>query len=370
MTETLRRTPLFEEHKNLGAKLVPFGGWEMPISYEGVIAEHHAVRQKCGLFDVSHMGEIFVEGPEAEKFLQWMTVNDLSRLADGQGQYSALLNDQGGIVDDLILYRLRADRFLLCVNASNTEKDFRWIKEHASRFKVNVTDDSARWSQIAVQGPESLATLKGLFSAADATRLAALNYMDIASFPMFGADVFVARTGYTGEQGFELYMPNAVATKIWRELLAQGPKTGVKPIGLGARDTLRLEACYLLYGNDMDDNVSPLEAGIGWAVRLEKDFLAKDRLAAEKARGSSRKMVAFLLDDKGIARPGMDVYSGEKKIGAVTSAGFLPTLDKSGGMALIDASAAKVGDTVEVDIRGKRKLAKIVKRPLYSARVK
>lgn len=370
MTDSLRRTPLFEEHKSLGAKLVPFGGWEMPISYEGVIAEHHTVRQKCGLFDVSHMGEIFVEGPEAEKFLQWMTVNDLSRLGDGQGQYSALLNNHGGMVDDLILYRLRSDRFLLCVNASNTEKDFRWIKEHAARFKVNVTDESARWSQIAVQGPQSLATLTALFSPTDAARLAALAYMDIASFPMFGADVMVARTGYTGEQGFELYMPNAVAPKIWRELLAQGPKTGVKPIGLGARDTLRLEACYLLYGNDMDDHVTPLEAGIAWAVRLEKDFLAKDRLKEEKEKGSKKKMVAFLLEDKGIARHGMDVYRGEQKIGTVTSAGFLPTLDKSGGMALVDTSAVKLDDTVEVDIRGKRKLAKIVKRPLYSARVK
>lgn len=370
MNDTLRRTPLFEEHKNLKAKLVPFGGWEMPISYEGVIAEHQTVRQKCGIFDVSHMGEIVVEGPEAEKFLQWLTINDVSRLADGKGQYSAFLNDKGGVVDDLILYRLRSDRFLLCVNASNTDKDFLWIKEHAPRFKVNVTDESSRWSQIAVQGPESLATMKALFAEADLAKVQALAYMDIASFPLFGAEVLVARTGYTGEQGFELYLPNALASKVWRSLLAEEPRTGVKPIGLGARDTLRLEACYLLYGNDINDEVSPLEAGIGWAVRMEKDFLGKERLITEKEKGPQRKMVAFLLEDKGIARPGMDVYKENSKIGTVTSAGFLPTLDKSGGLALVDSGSAKIDDMVEVDIRGKRKLAKIMKRPLYSARVK
>lgn len=370
-TTNLKRTPLYDCHKKLNAKLVEFGGWEMPISYETVIAEHQTVRNACGIFDVSHMGEIFVSGPEAARFLQWLTINDINRLKPSQGQYSALLNQDGGIIDDLIIYCLNETSFLLCVNASNVDKDFNWIKEQSTKFDVEVKNDSAHWSQIAVQGPNSLAAINALVSSADQSRLGALEYSSIGKFRIFGEDAYIARTGYTGEHGYEIYLPNPQAARTWEALLATTAETGLKPIGLGARDTLRLEACYLLYGNDMNDAVSPLEAGIAWAVRMEKgDFIGKPVLVNQKENGVPRKIVCFLMEEKGIARQDMDVYVGEKLIGKVTSASFLPTLEQAGGMALIQSDAAKVGDKIEIDIRGKRKLAKIEKRPLYSARVK
>lgn len=367
----LKRTSLYDCHKTLQAKLVEFGGWEMPISYETVIAEHQTVRNACGIFDVSHMGEIFVSGPDATRFLQWLTINDINRLKPGQGQYSAFLNHDGGMIDDLIVYCLKEGSYLLCVNASNIDKDFSWVKEQSAKFNVNVQNDSSSWSQIAVQGPNSAAAVEALLSANDKGQLATLEYMGIATFNLFGANAYIARTGYTGEHGYEIYLPNAVAVKTWDGLMATSAKTGLKPIGLGARDTLRLEACYLLYGNDMNDTVSPLEAGIAWAVRMEKDdFIGKSILTQQKEKGPARKIVCFIMEDKGIARHDMDVYVGEKRIGKVTSASFLPTLEQAGGMALIQSDAAKVGDKIEIDIRGKRKLAKIEKRPLYSARVK
>lgn len=367
----LKRTPLYDCHKTLNAKLVEFGGWEMPISYETVIAEHQAVRNACGIFDVSHMGEIFVSGADAVRFLQWLTINDINRLKPGQGQYSAFLNHDGGIIDDLIVYCLKEGSYLLCVNASNIEKDFAWVKEQSAKFNVNVKNDSSAWSQIAVQGPHSMAAMETLIAADDKAKFSALEYMGIATFNLFGTDAYVARTGYTGEHGYEIYLPNAIAVKTWEALFATSAKTGLKPIGLGARDTLRLEACYLLYGNDMNDTVSPLEAGIAWAVRMEKEnFIGKTVLANQKEKGVPRKIVCFIMEEKGIARHDMDVYVGEKLVGKVTSASFLPTLEQAGGMALIQSDAAKVGDKIEIDIRGKRKLAKIEKRPLYSARVK
>ncbi len=368
---TLKRTALYDCHKKLNAKLVEFGGWEMPISYETVITEHQTVRNACGIFDVSHMGEIFVTGPDAVRFLQWLTINDINRLAPGQGQYSAMLNHDAGMIDDLIVYCLKEGTYLLCVNASNIDKDFAWIKEQAAKFKVEVKNESPQWSQIAVQGPNSQAAMEAILAPGEKDRLASLDYMGLGTFTLFGASALIARTGYTGEHGYEIYLPNTIAVNTWDKLLATAPSTGIKPIGLGARDTLRLEPCYLLYGNDMDETVSPLEAGIAWAVRMEKeDFLGKKPLVTQKENGAPRKMVCFILDEKGIARHGMDIYVGDKLVGKVTSASFLPTLEQAGGMALIQSDAGKIGDTIEIDIRGKRKLAKIAKRPLYSARVK
>lgn len=369
MTANLKRTALYEEHKKAGAKLVEFGGWDMPISYDSVINEHKTVRSAVGLFDVSHMGEVFVEGKDAEKFLQHLCVNDVSRLKPGNGQYSAMLDPKGGFVDDLIIYRLKPEQFLLCVNASNTEKDAKWIQEHASSFDVKVRNESEQWSQIAVQGPQSLPALLAVIDAKEQDKVKQLQYTDICPITLFGQTALLARTGYTGEWGYEIYLPNAIAAKTWSGILATAPKTGAKPIGLGARDTLRLEACYLLYGNDMDETVTPLEAGISWAVKLDKNFIGRDVLVKQKEQGSGRKMVAFLMDEPGIARHGMEIFTGAKKVGQVTSASFLPTLEKAGGMALVSQDL-KVGDTMEIDIRGKRKLAKIVKRPLYSAKVK
>lgn len=365
----LKKTPLHSLHKKLKAKMVPFGGWDMPVQYESVLAEHRYVREECGVFDVSHMGEIFVDGPDAIKFLQYVTINDVSRLQPGQGQYSALPTADAGFVDDLIIYRLGEQLYLCCVNASNIEKDFAWLQSQKKSFNVSIENQSKHWSQLAIQGPKADAALNTLLTPADQKKIAALDYTHICEVDFSGVKGLVARTGYTGERGYEIYIPNSIAERCFATLLE---KSTAKPIGLGARDTLRLEACYLLYGNDMDENVSPIEAGIGWAVRFDKgDFIGKDKMEKQKAGAlPCRKMVAFTMTDEGIARHGMDIYAGDRKIGTVTSGSVLPSLDGAGGMALIDKDGAQLGDSVEIDIRGKRKLAKLVKRPLYSAKVR
>lgn len=368
MATNLRKTALHPLHKALKAKMAGFGGWDMPISYEGVIAEHKTVREHCGLFDVSHMGEILVSGPDAFAFLQYHTINDLGRLKPGQGQYSAFPNEEAGFVDDLILYQLAEQRYLLCVNASNIEKDFQWLVSRKGAFQVSLENASEAFAQIAVQGPESMPCLKAILSEADQRKLDAMHYMDIVEMSLFGDKVLIARTGYTGEWGYEIYLPVLLAEKTFTALM----ESGGKPIGLGARDTLRLEACYLLYGSDMDDTVSPFEAGIAWAIRFEKpQFLGKAKLEAQK-NGSlpARKMIAFRLEEEGIARHDMALYRGDRMIGKVTSASFLPSLGFAGGMALIERDGGQIGDSIEIDIRGKRKVAKIVKRPLYSAQTK
>jgi aminomethyltransferase len=364
-----QKTPLHALHKKLKAKMVPFGGWDMPVQYEGVLAEHRHVRENCGIFDVSHMGEIFIDGPDALKFLQHVTVNDVGRLQPGQGQYSALPTEDAGFVDDLIIYRLGEQLYLCCVNASNIEKDFAWLNSQKKAFKVSIENQSAHWSQIAIQGPKADEVLRTLLNGHDEGKVAALDYTHITEVDFAGVKGLVARTGYTGERGYEIYVPNSIAERCFSTLLE---KSTAKPIGLGARDTLRLEACYLLYGNDMDETVSPIEAGIGWAVRFDKgDFIGKAKMEKQKAGTiPARKMVAFQMTDEGIGRHGMDVYKGDKKIGTVTSGSVLPSLEGAGGMALIDKDGAQLGDTVEIDIRGKRKLAKLVKRPLYSAKVR
>lgn len=374
MDKPLRRTPLYPCHEQLGAKTVAFGQWEMPISYSGVIDEHHTVRQKSGIFDVSHMGEIFVSGPDAEQFLQWLTINDLARLENGSGQYTAILNEEGGMIDDLILYRLADNSYLLCVNASNADKDFAWIaakaKDHGQGFDVKVEDQSDDWSQLAIQGPTSEEAVKAVIPEDQQETLSQLKYMKIMPLQIGGEKAFIARTGYTGEHGYEIYLDNESVTDVWNKILATESATGIKPVGLGARDTLRLEACYLLYGNDMNETVTPLEAGISWATRLQKgDFIGKDVLVAQKEQGVPRKNVAFKLLDKGIAREGMEIYKDDQLVGKVTSGSKLPTLDIAGGMALVD-TAVKIGDEVLVEVRGKKKRAEIMKKPLYSANVK
>ncbi len=366
-----QKTPLYDEHKKLGAKTAPFGGWVMPISYTSVLDEHACVRTRCGIFDVSHMGEIRVRGVDAAKYLQYLTINDISRLQDGTGQYSAILQPSGGMIDDLIIYRLKLDDFLVCVNASNADKDFRWFAEQAKNFNVQVTNESSQWGQLAVQGPASQAAVLELLAVSEHSRLNAMDYMQIAAFDVGGQKCLVARTGYTGEHGYELYLPTTVLVSVWQGFIATKPKTGLQPIGLGARDTLRLEACYLLYGNDMDETVSPLEAGIGWAVRLEAgDFIGRATLQRQKQDGVPRAMIAFKFEDAGVPRHGMDVYIGDRRIGTVTSGSVLPTVGGAGGMALVEAKTAVVGDQIEVDVRGKRKLARVLKRPLYLAKVK
>lgn len=368
-TQPSLKTPLFDEHVALKAKMVPFGGWNMPVSYEGVLAEHKTVREACGLFDVSHMGEVRVKGPDSLTFLQELTINDVSKLGIGHGQYSAMLNEQGGMIDDLIIYRLARDEFFICVNASNAEKDFKWIHTQAKGFEVNVFNESAHWAQIAIQGPRSLETLLFVVGQA-ADQVKTLPYTHIMQTSLFGEKSLIARTGYTGEWGYEVYVPAKIARKVWMALLEHAPETGVKPIGLGARDTLRLEACYLLYGNDMNDTVSPLEAGISWATKLDKgDFIGRAALVKQKETGLKRKIVAFKMLEDGIPRHGMKIQATGGRTGEVTSGSVLPTLGGAGGMALVDATLGE-GDEFEVDVRGTMKRAKVMKRPLYQAKVK
>jgi aminomethyltransferase len=365
-----KNTPLYDLHREAGAKMVAFGGWMMPVSYGSVLNEHKIVRETCGIFDVSHMGEVRVKGTDARKFLQWLTINDIDRLMVGAGQYSAILNESGGMIDDLIIYRLDDDEFFICVNASNREQDYKWIKELSSRFTVEVEDESDRWAQIAVQGPKSLEVLRPLLTTNDANRLEALPYTHIQKTSLLCESVYIARTGYTGEFGFELYLPIESAQKVWSGLLDPKAPTKAHPIGLGARDTLRLEACYLLYGNDMNETVSPLEAGISWATKLDKgDFVGRAALLEQKSKGVERRVIAFKMIQDAIPRQGMKVFFGDKLIGSVTSGSVLPTVGGAGGMALIEMGT-KEGDEITIEIRGQQKIAQIFKRPLYAARTK
>lgn len=365
-----RKTPLYSMHVQAGAKMVPFGGWLMPVSYSSVLAEHKAVRQACGIFDVSHMGEIRVTGKDAERFLQWMTINDISRLNAGTGQYSAILNTSGGMIDDLIVYKISDFDFFICVNASNRKKDFEWFHEKSHNFAVTVSDESDQWAQIAVQGPNSLAAVLSLLDADEALALKELGYTHIMASRLGGGGALIARTGYTGEFGFEIYLPVTSAASVWTALYELAGKHGVVPVGLGARDTLRLEACYLLYGNDMNDGVSPLEAGISWATKIDKgDFIGRSALISQKSGGVKRRMIAFTMSEEGIPRHGMPIFAKGQRVGEVTSGSVLPTVGGAGGMALVDSSLNE-GASISVEIRGHQKLAKIVRRPLYAARTK
>lgn len=365
----MQQTSIYQIHKRLGAKLIQFGNWEMPLQYEGVIKEHQAVRESCGIFDVSHMGEIFVVGQQAKELLQYLTINDISKLSPGKGQYTAILNESGGIIDDLIVYQITDSEFLLCVNASNIDKNYEWIKKQSTDYECEVKNCSKEYSQIAVQGPKSPNLMADVFSEEISSQIKNLDYMEIKALTIRDHDIYIARTGYTGEIGYEIYLPNELAPQVWTDLLEKSESVEVKPIGLGARDTLRLEACYLLYGKDMDESVSPLEAGIGWAVDFEHKFIGKEPLLEQKAQ-VPRRMIAFVMEDKGIAREGMSIKKDGQTIGSVTSGSFLPTLEISGGLALVKAGQVKSGDEIEIDIRGKTKLAKVVKRPLYSAKTR
>ena len=372
MGEELKKTALYEQHAHLQAKLIDFSGWKMPISYQSVLAEHHHVRSKLGVFDVSHMGEFLVRGQDAQAYLQFLTINDVDRLGIGQGQYTAICNKSGGMIDDLILYRTGEQEFFICVNAANISKDFDWFKGQLAGFNgVELENASDSWSQIAVQGPNSQAAIMSLVNAQDQERVVDLPYTHITEISFGGTPCKLARTGYTGEKGYEIYLPNSAAVACWQALLATEPQTQIKPIGLGARDTLRLESCYLLYGNDMDESVSPLEAGIAWATKLEgADFCGKQALLDQKAAGVPRKLCAFLFEDQGVPRKGMRVLKGGEELGLVTSGSVLPTIGGSGGLALVKTDQAKVGDIVEVDVRGKLKKAKLVKKPFYKAKTK
>ncbi|MFN7961149.1 MAG: glycine cleavage system aminomethyltransferase GcvT [Thermoanaerobaculia bacterium] len=357
----MKRTPLYECHVEAGARLVEFAGWEMPVQYSGVIEEHRAVRTAAGLFDVSHMGEVKVHGPGAEAFLQGLTPNDVSKLAVGRAHYSGILTEQGTYLDDLLIYRLGAEDFLVVVNASNADTDFGWIAAHAGEG-VSVEDHSSRYALLALQGPKAL----GILAPHASIDLAPIRYYGFAHGELWGTPVLFSRTGYTGEDGFELYLAPADAPEIWRRLLEVGGPVGLVPTGLGARDTLRLEAAMALYGHEIDSLTSPWEAGLDWVVKLDKgDFLGRAALVAQKERGITRHLVGFEVVGRGIARQGHAVMLDGRPVGSVTSGTFSPTFEKALGMAYVPPELAALGSRLDIDVRGKLVEAKVVPTPFY-----
>jgi aminomethyltransferase len=344
--QTLRRTPLHDRHVALGARMVPFAGWEMPVQYEGVIQEHRAVRTDAGAFDVSHMGEIEVEGPHARELLQSLLSNDLDRIEPGGAQYTLLTNERGGIVDDLIVYVLDPFRHLLIVNASNREADFQWLKEREVRGS-DVRDDSDEYGLIAVQGPHAVERL-GLEPAPAFT---------FAEGKVAGITCMVNRTGYTGEEGVELLAMAEETGELWDAILERG----VTPCGLGARDSLRLEVCYPLHGNDIDTDTDAISAGLGWVCALDKDFTGADELRRIKEAGPEQRLAAFVMEERAVPRQGMPILEG----GEVTSGTHSPMLDKGIGMGYVPAVLAEPGQELTVDVRGRHRRARVVKKPIY-----
>jgi aminomethyltransferase len=360
----LKKTPLHARHRAAGGRMVEYAGWDMPVEYAGIVQEHLAVRTRAGLFDVSHMGEIEIAGPGALDLVQWLTSNDASRLAIGQIQYSALTTETGTFVDDLLVYRLTESHFLLVVNAANIVKDYEWMTAQAKLRGADaaVVNSSSRYALLALQGPNAAAILQPL----TAIDLPAIRYYWFATGEVAGVRVTVSRTGYTGEDGFEIFVPPAAAEKVWDALLAAGTAEGLEPCGLGARDTLRLEAAMRLYGNDMDASTTVLEAGLGWIVGWKKPaFLGSSYLQNQKAGSLARKLVPFELHDRAIARHGHAVMRGDAVIGVVTSGTQTPFLKKSIGFAMVPLDAAAVGTALEFDIRGRRAKGAVVAEPFY-----
>ncbi|MGQ0815909.1 MAG: glycine cleavage system aminomethyltransferase GcvT [Gemmatimonadota bacterium] len=362
MAEPLKRTPLYGEHAAAGAKLVPFAGYEMPVQYRtGILAEHQAVRTRAGLFDVSHMGEIEVRGPQALDLVQYVTTNDASKLVVGQAQYSVICREDGGCIDDCIVYRLE-DVYMIVVNASNRDKDRDWIEHHARDFAVEVTDKSDEIALIALQGPRAQGILSGLTDVA----LDSIPYYHFGTGEVAGVPAVISRTGYTGEDGFELYVNDRDAVKLWRHLLSAGAGDGLIPAGLGARDSLRLEMGYALYGNDIDDRHTPLEAGLGWVTRLDKtDFLGKEALLKQKQAGVRQRLVGFVLQERGFPRHGYEVRHNGEAAGEVTSGTVSPSLEQGVGLAYVPAEASKAGTSIDIVVRDKPVPAEVTRPPFY-----
>ena len=358
----MKNTALSETHSALGAKMVPFAGYNMPVQYEGVNVEHETVRNAVGVFDVSHMGEFLIEGEHALELIQKVTSNDASKLIIGKAQYSCLPNDDGGIVDDLIVYRVKEDTYLLVVNASNIEKDWNWIQ---SKNDVGATmrDLSEDYSLLAIQGPKAIEAMQSLTSE----DLSAIKFYNFVVGDFAGIEhVIISATGYTGSGGFEIYCKNTEVKQIWDKVLEAGADYGIKPIGLAARDTLRLEMGYCLYGNDIDDTTSPIEAGLGWITKFTKDFTNSEALKAEKERGPERKLIAFELDERGIPRRGYDIVDGNgNKIGVVTSGTMSPSLGKGIGLGYVPPVFADVNSKINIQIRKNAIPATVVKLPFY-----
>lgn len=357
----MNKTPLYDLHKKLGAKMVNFGGWEMPVSYSGVLKEHQAVRNTAGLFDVSHMGEIWVEGLEAQSYLQYLTCNDLSLAQNGQCQYNILMNEKGGAIDDIIVNKFDDQHFLVCVNASNADKDWECFQKQASKFKVKIENKSKNYALIAIQGPLAEKILSPF-----CPKVLPLKSFHFCEDFFKGRQSLIARTGYTGEDGFEIYCQPEDAAFIWEALLEKGKAVGLLPCGLGARDTLRLEMAYPLYGHELTDEIGPLEADLGWVIKINKgNFIGKEALMSKKEKGVSPKRIAFMMQDEGIARAEYPLFSENEKVGWVASGTYSPSLDKNIGCGYVRSDIAKIGNNIFAEIRGKKKLAKIVAMPFY-----
>lgn len=358
----MKEIALSDKHKEFNAKMVPFAGFNMPVSYEGVNIEHETVREKLGVFDVSHMGEFLISGEHALELIQKISSNDASKLVDGKAQYSCMPNEEGGIVDDLIIYRIDPEKYLLVVNASNIEKDWNWISKHNS-MDATMRDMSDEMSLLAIQGPKAAEAMQSLTDI-DLSNMKFYTF-EVGKF----ADVdkvIVSATGYTGSGGFEIYFRNEDAEQIWDAVMAAGKDFGIKPIGLAARDTLRLEMGFCLYGNDIDDTTSPIEAGLGWITKFTKDFVNSEELKKQKENGPERKLVAFELDERGIPRQGYDIVDENgKKIGVVTSGTMSPSLEKGIGLGYVPSDIAGVGNKISIQIRKKAVPATQIKLPFY-----
>jgi aminomethyltransferase len=359
----MKKTPLYDEHIRLGGKIVEFAGWQMPVQYSGVVAEHVAVRERVGLFDVSHMGEIWVTGPNAEKALEYMTCNKVSSLYDGKAHYSAMINEQGGVVDDIIIYRCSKERFLICVNASNADKDFEWLTKH-NPTDANIVNASAEYGQIAVQGPRAMELVSPLVTGADLSTLA---YFHFVECEIINSPVIVARTGYTGEDGVEIFVKPDKTADLWRLLLEHGAPLGILPCGLGARDSLRLEAALPLHGHELAEDITALESGLAWIVKFDKgDFIGKDKLLTQKEAGLKKKLVGFHLDEAGIARQGDLVSTLDgTQIGVVASGTKTPTVNKALGMAFVETPYTAVDTKVAFVVRGRNIEGHVVQMPFY-----
>ncbi|MFC1484089.1 glycine cleavage system aminomethyltransferase GcvT [Candidatus Neomarinimicrobiota bacterium] len=354
----MKRTPIFEQHKIMGARMAPFGGFEMPVQYSGINAEHAAVRENIGIFDVSHMGEFIIKGQDALPFLQDVTINDVSMLEPGQAQYSAMCLSDGGIIDDLLLYR-HPEHYLMVVNAANIEKDFKWLQ---SNIKGNVSLDnlSETTGLIAVQGPRSRDMLSNLLGI----DLSGMAYYHFVTCELFGKDVMISRTGYTGELGFEIYSDPEISRRLWEEIFTKGAVFQPVPVGLGARDTLRLEMKYCLYGSDLTSETNPIEAGLGWITKLEKGpFIGSRAIARVKEDKPKRRLISFTMGGRAIPRPGYSITADDQRVGEVTSGTQSPTLKKGIGLGYVASEFSKSGNIINVDIRGKIVEAMIIKPP-------
>lgn len=358
----LKKTPLNEQHKKLGAKMIEFGGWEMPVWYTSIIDEHNTVRENCGLFDVSHMGEIEIKGKDTKSFVDFLLTNKINEMNDKDAIYTPMLNENGGIIDDLLAYMINEKNFLLVVNASNIEKDFAWIKKQSEKFDVEVKNVSDYWSQIAIQGPNAQKILQEYVEI----DLDKIGFYKFDCVKIENKDVIISRTGYTGEDGFELYMPKEISEKIWIELIDLIKKYDGKPCGLGARDTLRFEPKLLLYGNDMDETKTPLNAGLKWTIDFSKDFIGKDKLLEQKEKGLEWHLKGLEINDRMPVRHGYKIFkeNGEE-VGYITSGIKSPTLNKNLALAYLKKENAKIGTKLYIEARNKKLESVVVKTPFY-----